>query len=66
MSCNGKRDGFVLDDLLVAASAADVKNPKLIIKDVELATSHWNEHADRAGINEGSAKNIKQLFRGFL
>jgi len=66
MSCNGKRDDFVLDDLLVAASAADVKNPKSIIEDVALAISHWSEHADRAGINEEGARNIKQLFREFL
>lgn len=65
MSCNGKRDDFVMEDLLVAASAADVKNPKSIIEDVGSAVSHWRKYADSAGINEEGARSIEQQFRIF-
>jgi len=41
MSCNGKRENFLLEDLLTAAISADVKNPKKIIEEVQLAVSCW-------------------------
>ena len=66
MSCNGKRDNFVLDDLLQAAKAADVKNPKGIITEVERAISQWPDFAGNAGVNEGRIENIRKLHRRFI
>ena len=66
MSCNGKRDDFLLEDLLAAASAADVKNPKTIIEQVQLAISHWVEQADKVGIDEERISLISKLHRTFI
>jgi len=66
MSCNGKRDDFLLEDLLTAARAADVKNPKMIIKEVQLAISHWTEQADKVGIDEERISLIGKLHRTFV
>ncbi len=66
MSCNGKRDNFDLDDLLKAAKAADVKNPKDIIVEVEQATSRWNEFAENAGVALERIESIGQLHRQFI
>ncbi len=66
MSCNGKRDGFLLEDLLTAAISADVKNPKKIIKEVQLAVSRWSELAKKAGIDEERISLIGNLHRTFI
>ncbi|MCP4074903.1 MAG: HipA domain-containing protein, partial [Gammaproteobacteria bacterium] len=66
MSCNGKRDNFNLEDLLIAAKAADVKNPKDIINEVEQATSRWYEFAENAGVTLERIESIGQLHRQFI
>ncbi len=66
MSCNGKRDDFLLEDLLAAAKAADVKNPKTIIEDVQSAMQHWAEQAEKVGIDEEHASLIGKLHRTFF
>ena len=66
MSCNGKRDGFLLEDLLTAAISADVKNPKKVIKEVQLAVSRWSELAKKAGIDEERISLIGNLHRTFI
>ncbi len=65
MSCNGKRDNFELDDLLIAAKSADVNRPRDIIAQVESAVSHWQKHAEKAGIEEEHAASIGKLYRRF-
>ena len=66
MSCNGKRDDFLLEDLLAAAKAADVKNPKTIIEDVQSAMQHWTEQAEKVGIDEERVSLIGKLHRTFI
>lgn len=66
MSCNGKRDGFVLDDLLEAAKYADVKRPLDIIRQVEESLSKWSQFAEAAGIDEERADYIGGLHRRFI
>jgi len=66
MSCNGKRDDFLLEDLLAAAKAADVKNPKTIIEDVQTAMQHWAEQAEKVGIDEERISLIGKLHRTFI
>jgi len=66
MSCNGKRDDFLLEDLLAAAKAADVKNPKTIIEDVQSAMQHWAEQAEKAAIDEERISLIGKLHRIFV
>lgn len=52
MTLNGKRDGFLTEDLLAAASAADLKAPKAksILHQVRAAVSAWPTHAEAAGV----------------
>jgi serine/threonine-protein kinase HipA len=66
MSCNGKRNDFLLEDLLAAAKAADVKNPKTIIEDVQSAMQHWTEQAEKVGIDEERVSLIGKLHRTFI
>lgn len=66
MSCNSKRDNFVLDDLIKASRHADLKRPLEIIKEVEEAISKWNDFAQAAGLEEKRARQIGSLHRRFL
>ena len=52
MTLNGKRDGFLTDDLLAAASAADLKTPKAktILRQVHAAVADWKNHAETAAV----------------
>lgn len=52
MTLNGKRDGFLTEDLLAAASAADLKAPKAksLLRQVHTAVAAWQSHAEAAGV----------------
>ena len=52
MTFNGKRDNFRTEDLLAAASAADLKPPKAksILRQVHAAVAGWQNHAETAGV----------------
>ncbi len=52
MTLNGKRDDFLTEDLLAAASAADLKPPKAktILRQIHSAVSDWKTHAGAAGV----------------
>lgn len=63
MSCNGKRDNFVYEDLISAAKNADISNPKKIIKEVKEVASCWIDFARKANFPEKEAELIKKNFR---
>lgn len=63
MSCNRKRDGFILDDLLTAAKAADVKKPMDIIHEVISTMNLWQDYANAANLSEGRMQAIENTFR---
>lgn len=65
MSCNGKRDNFLREDLLQAARHADVKRPQDIITQVEASLARWPHFAGLAGIDESQARHIASLHRRF-
>jgi len=67
MSINGKRDNFLLDDLLALGSAADIKakQAKAIIAEVVSAVAQWRGFADRAGVNQQTAESIRNAHRRF-
>lgn len=52
MSINGKRDKFVLEDLLILAAAAGIKaaKAKQIIKRVINSVALWPDFAEQAGV----------------
>ena len=63
MKCNEKRTNFVLSDLVIAAKDADVKKPMEIIEAVRKAIFGWDDIADKTGVPEEVAVNIKEHFR---
>ena len=65
MSINGKRDGFVKDDMLAVAKVSGLNTTKVkkIIANVVEASQGWARFAESAGIEENRATSIKQAFR---
>ena len=65
MTLNGKRDGFLTDDLLAAASAADLRpaKAKAVIEQVRNAVAEWPLHASSAGVPEPWANSIRSHLR---
>ncbi|MCP3665088.1 MAG: type II toxin-antitoxin system HipA family toxin [Gammaproteobacteria bacterium] len=66
MSCNGKRDDFEIEDLMGAATSADVKRPREILSDIETAIAKWPIYAEQAGLSEILTTEIGSLHRKFL
>jgi len=65
MSINGKRDAFVLDDLVALARSADIKRAKAIaiLEDVDAAVARWPLLAAEAGVDEEVAEKIGKAHR---
>jgi serine/threonine-protein kinase HipA len=65
MSVNGKRDEFVLDDVLALATSAGIKArlAKNIVGEVAQAVSNWAAFADQADVAESTVINIKSTHR---
>ncbi|MFV1997070.1 MAG: type II toxin-antitoxin system HipA family toxin, partial [Acidiferrobacterales bacterium] len=55
---NGKRDDFVLKDLVAAAESISLSKPERIINDVIKAVERWPAFANEAGINNKTIKEI--------
>ena len=67
MSLNGKRDHYTKDDLLAAASAADVKARKAeeILTEIAKALGQWPAFAEEAGLAEQPIRQVAKAFRHF-
>lgn len=67
MSINGKRDNFLLDDLLALGSVADIKakQAKVIIDEVANAVAQWRGFAEHAGVDRQTAESIQKAHRSF-
>jgi len=65
MSVNGKRDQFLLDDLLALASAASLKRTKAmhIITTVKAVVADWMAYADAANVDSKMAQAISRVHR---
>lgn len=65
MTLNGKRDHFLTDDLLAAASAANLKPPqaKTILRQIHTAVSNWQTHAEAAGVFPDWSRRIQADLR---
>ncbi|OGR07561.1 MAG: toxin HipA [Deltaproteobacteria bacterium RIFOXYD12_FULL_50_9] len=63
MTINGKRDHFILDDLVGVGKAIKLSNPMLVISEVFDAVVSWPEFADEAGVPKETAENIKKYHR---
>ena len=65
MTLNGKREGFLTNDLLTAADAANVKPPKAksILRQILAAASNWQEHAEIAAVSSDWIREIHAQLR---
>jgi serine/threonine-protein kinase HipA len=65
MTLNGKRDGFLTNDLLAAASAANLRQPKAksILREVHQAVAAWQIHADAAAVFPDWIRQIQDNLR---
>ena len=65
MSVNGKRDGFIREDLLVLAKAADIKKVRAeqMIQRVIEIMHRWPDFAGKAGVNHEQVKKIQASHR---
>ena len=65
MTLNGKRDDFLTEDLLAAATRADLKPPKAkaILRETHQAVSNWKSHAENAGVFPDWISQIQKNLR---
>ena len=63
MSINGKRDNFVLEDLLSVASQINGLKARQIIREVHEAVVQWPVIADKAGVSQAMIDAIAKTHR---
>jgi len=65
MSVNGKREGFVFDDLAAVARGASMARGRAreIVAEVTAAVARWREFATAAGVREADAERIAAAHR---
>ena len=65
MSLNGKRDGFVLDDLIAFAETTSIKptKAKSLVSNVRDVVSNWPQYAGEAGVDEETMRKIRRAHR---
>jgi len=63
MSINGKRDHFLLEELLTVGESISIPKPIEIINDVLDSVKRWPDFAREAGLGEKTAKEIAGFHR---
>ncbi|WP_103863961.1 type II toxin-antitoxin system HipA family toxin [Aquimarina sp. I32.4] len=63
MSVNGKRDNFVMKDLITIGEKISYKNCKEAIEQVIEVVSNWGMYAQKAGIPKSQADVLAKAFR---
>jgi len=66
MTLNGKRDDFLLDDLLRVATHIANFNPRTVIKKVASAVSRWKTFATKAQVPDALIDHIAASHRLYL
>ena len=66
MRINGKRDGFVLDDLLAVGIAYGIRSAKEIIAHVDETMARWPEFASEAGVSSEMQHAVGSSHRRML
>jgi serine/threonine-protein kinase HipA len=59
LSLNGKRDNFIMQDLLQVAEKQDIKNAKGIIEQMLYVVSQWTEYASKYKVKTKFTKTIQ-------
>jgi serine/threonine-protein kinase HipA len=65
MALHGKRDGFTRDDLLAAATAADIKKRRAhdLVEEVISSIKRWKSYAQHAGVDTAMTQLIRKALR---
>ncbi len=63
LSLNGKRDDFMLQDLLVVAEKSDIKNARHIVQQITETVSHWNTYARDSEVKQEHIVQIEKTLR---
>jgi len=63
MGINGKRDEFVLQDLLTVGDSISYKQAKQTIVEIIEVVSNWSFYANQAGIPKKQAERLQKAFR---
>ena len=63
MSINGKRDHFLLEDILTVGETISIPKPLDIIHDVLVSVKRWPDFAGQAGVGEETIKEIAGCHR---
>ena len=63
MSINGKRDHFVLEDLLTVGESISIPKPLEIVSEVRSAVERWPEFANEAGVRNKRILEIARYHR---
>ncbi|MFT6828535.1 MAG: serine/threonine-protein kinase HipA [Roseivirga sp.] len=60
LSVNGKRSGFVKEDLVAVAQQMNIKKPLQIIEHVQTVIGDWLKFADQSGVSKAKAQAIQK------
>ncbi len=63
MSLNGKRDHFILQDLIEVGESISISKPEAVINEVITAVEKWPEYAQTAGIKSDVMNEIAKYQR---
>ena len=65
MSINGKRDGFVLEDLMALATLGGIKprRARILIRQVRDSVDNWPAYVEAAGVDAQMAAQVRQTHR---
>ncbi|KWV54868.1 toxin HipA [Rhizobium altiplani] len=65
MSLNGKRDGFISEDLLAFAGNASIKpaRAKALVANIRDVVSNWPRYASQAGVDDDTIRKIGNTHR---
>jgi serine/threonine-protein kinase HipA len=63
MSINGKRDHFMLNDLLAVGESISIPKPFEIVNEVSSAVERWPEFASEAGVRKNRTSEIARYHR---
>ncbi len=63
MSVNGKRDNFVLEDLIQVGESISLNKSEQIINDVLAAVDNWKSYTGNAGVKKGLVAEISLYHR---
>ena len=63
MSINGKRDNFIISDLIKVGTLISISKPSVLIEEIMDSVRRWPEFAKKAGIKKNVVEKIAEYHR---